>query len=504
SLGIPFLDRNGNGIYDRPNFIYAVGEKFTDMNGNGRYDLGGVTFYDPLTFHEDALWQSRKIDRYRGELKIFHQAGNHELKLGSALIFEDFELNEVKRPYIQYTGREDNGPYGDRGAFRDMWAYQPWRGTVYGRDKLEYGSMIASLGFRWDFFIQDTEDLKAVAVNDDIGNLIHGDRQKFSPRIGFSYPISDKAKVYFNYGHFYQLPQYRRLYARNTTSVDQNDIVGNYNLDYQKTIQYSFGIKYAVTENYALDISGYFKDEFDKINSQTVESESGLTFQQYLNSDYGRSRGFELTLEKRGGGYVTGQVSYTYAFAFGKASETNTSFQNLFELSRTPLSEAPLSNDIRHSLKSAITFYVPTTVKPRLFGVPIFNGWSLSLEAVIESGQPFTPSDLYPGITQTTGEDIERNSLRFPTTAVFDARFAKEFSFYGLDCQAILWVENIFDSRNVVFVYSSTGRPDTQQAIRVTDASGVRSVILGGTEFDGDPSNWDYGRQIRFGFKVDI
>ena len=66
-------------------------------------------------------------------------------------------------------------------------------------------------------------------------------------------------------------------------------------------------------------------------------------------------------------------------------------------------------------------------------------------------------------------------------------------------------VENIFDSRNVVFVYSSTGRPDTQQAFRFTDPNGgVRSVILGGTDFDGDPSNWDYGRQIRFGFKVDI
>ena len=90
------------------------------------------------------------------------------------------------------------------------------------------------------------------------------------PRIGFSYPISDKAKVYFNYGHFFQLPQFIRMFARNTSSVNQNDVLGNPNLDYQKTIQYSFGVKYAMSESYSIDLQGYFKDEFDKINSYRV------------------------------------------------------------------------------------------------------------------------------------------------------------------------------------------------------------------------------------------
>ena len=497
--GIPYLDRNGNGIYDAPNFRYDPGEPFTDKNGNGRYDYGGETFYDPGTFSTNAEWSKDETKRYRGEMKIFHQAGNHQLKLGGALIFEDFSLIEITRPYLEYTGRPDGGPFPTRGAFRDVFAYKPWRGTVYFRDNLEYGSMIASLGFRWDFFIQDTDRLIDVAANDDLGSgLIFGDRQKFSPRIGFSYPISDKAKVHFNYGHFYQLPVYSRMYARNTASVDVSRVVGNYNLDYQKTIQYSFGVKYAISENYAIDISGYFKDEFDKINQQRVTDDNGISRNQYLNSDYGRSRGFELEFEKRGGGYVTGRISYTYAFAYGKASETNTEALEEFEFSRQPLSESPLDNDIRHSLKGGVTIFVPTTVKPRLFGVPIFNGWSLSLETIIESGQPFTPASSYPGISAEGSEAIENNSLRYPATAVFDARFEKEFAFVGLDFAAILWVENIFDSRNVVSVYSNTGRPDTRQ-----NESGDQ-VIKGGTEYDADPFNWDYGRQIRLGLQVDI
>jgi outer membrane receptor protein involved in Fe transport len=497
SEGIPYEDRNGNGVYDFFNGRYDIGEPFTDVNGNGRYDLGGQgSFLDPGNHEDTATWQNTRVRTWRGELKVVRQIGRHEVKAGFSMQQDELKYQNIQRPYLPYTGRPDTtAPYPTRGAFRDFYDYNPLRGTVYLRDKIEYGSMIASLGLRWDFFLQDTEDLAQTLRSDDRGGLIQGDRQKISPRIGFSYPISDKAKVYFNYGHFFQLPLYTRMYARNTSSVNQNDILGNPNLDYQKTIQYSFGVKYAMSESYSIDVQGYFKDEFDKINSFRVQ-EGALYRQQYRNSDYGRSRGFELTMEKRGGGYVNGQVSYTYAFAYGKDSQANENYQEEFERSREPLTETPLDNDIRHSLKSAIQIYMPTTVKPRLFGVPIPNGWSLAIESVIESGSPFTPTKDFPNISQTGLEDIERNSMRYPATAVFDIRFAKEFQLAGLDWEFITWVENLFDNRNVVWVYKNTGRADTRQ--------NQSQIIRGGTDYDQNPYNIDYGRQIRVGLELTI
>jgi len=222
----------------------------------------------------------------------------------------------------------------------------------------------------------------------------------------------------------------------------------------------------------------------------------GLTRQQYRNADYGRSRGIEVVLDKRGGGYVNGEISYTYAFAYGKASQTNQNYLSDFLLSRDPLSEAALDNDIRHSLKVALDMYIPNTVKPKLFGIPIANAWSVSLQAVIESGKPFTPTSAYPGIATDVGESIERNSLRYPATAVFDIRFTKEFKFVGLDYSFILWVKNVFNSQNVVYVYPATGRADTQQ--------NVDQVIKGGTPYDSNPADWDYGRQVIFGIEVSL
>ena len=497
--GIPFEDRNGNGLFDDPSATtnYTPGDPFIDLNGNGIWDPGGsASFLRYGSWDQNMLWHYSNTKTWTGEFKMFWQLGNHELKAGFATRFRDFVYQEISRPYTLYTGRPDGGPYSDRGSFRDMFAYKPYGGYFYMRDKLEYGSMIASLGFRWDYFVQDTDRLIPVAQQDDLGSgVIYGDRHKISPRIGFSYPISDKAKVHFNYGHFYQMPPLNRLYARNTASITENTVIGNYNLDYVKTVQYSFGVKYAMSDYYSLDISGYFKDEFDKINSYVVRV-GGLEYQQYRNTDYGRSRGFEMTLEKRGGGYVNGMLSYTYAFAFGKASQSNENYLSDFELSREPLDEAALDHDVRHSLVGNVQFYIPSTVKPRLFGLPIPNGWSLSIETLIQSGRPFTPTNLYPGIDRESGEDIQRNSLRMPSIVNFDIRFMKEFKFVGMDYNFIVWVENIFDNKNVAYVYPATGRPDTRQ--------NINQQIFGGTAYDANPAHWDYGRQIRVGLEVNL
>ena len=499
---VPYLDRNGNGLYDRPDGNYDPGEPFTDINGNGRYDTGGgATFLEPGTYESDAVWHERSTRRMRGEVRVTRQINRHEVKAGFFLQKEELDFGEIQSPWVPYNGRPDTmNAFSDRGLFRDFYKYDPISGAVYIRDKIEYGSMVASLGLRWDFYLQDTKNLATVLRMDDRGGRILGDRHQFAPRIGFSYPISDKAKVYFNYGHFFQLPPYYTMFRRNTTSSNQNDILGNPNLTFMKTIQYAFGITYKVTENYALDVQGYFKDEFDKINGGNVY-EGQLVRQQYLNKDYGRSRGFEVTLERRGGGYVNGSVSYTYAFAFGKDSKTAEQFDRALE-SREPLTESAMNEDIRHSFKAGIVIAMPQTVKPRLFGVPIPNGWSLSIESIIESGKPFSPAANFPGLTGSL-TNPERNSMRFPMTANFDIRFTKDFGLVGLDWQFILWVENLFNRRNVVSMAndpSSTGRPDTQQNIQ----QGTQTVIFGGSEFDKNPYNWDYGRQLRFGLQVSI
>jgi len=495
---IPFIDYNGNGIFDGQNYTYDVGEPFTDLNGNGAYDYGGSSnFLNVGNYEAETVWHHRRIEQKSLEGRIYLQLGNHELKGGVELKEEYLRTQDIRSLEQPYTGRADNGDFPGIGELRDFYEYYPWSGTIYLRDNLEYGSMIASLGFRYDYFIQ-TRGLEDVARNDDLGSgRIYGDRNRISPRIGFSYPISDKAKVHFNYGHFYQLPSYTYMYSRNTNSTTTRDVVGNYNLDYIKTIQYSFGVKYAMTEDYTIDLSGYFKDEFDKINSSNVRLGGGaLVVQRYENRDYGRSRGFEITIEKRGGRLVNGEVNYTYAFAYGKQSQTRDTYWDDFYLNRESLSEKPLDNDVRHQLNCGIQLVVPFTMKPRLFGIRIPSGWTFSVQGSFETGRPFTPGERYPNISVESGLDIQENSLRSPGRLNFDVKFEKYFKMIGFNWRFIVWVDNLLDTKNARAVYPNTGRADTQQS------DGYN--ISGGTDFDRDPYNWSYGRQIKLGLQVSI
>jgi len=501
SPGIPFVDRNGNGLYDAPNNLYDPGEQFVDENGNGVYDQGGTTasFLDVDSYYSTTQWHHRNIRRYVLESRVYRQIKNHELKAGMELKKEYITMEDIRSLEQPYTGPDDGGPYPGIGELRDFYDYEPLSGTFYLRDNLEYGSMIASLGFRFDFFIQTT-GLEEVAKYDDLGSgIIYGDRNRLSPRIGFSYPISDRAKIHFNYGHFYQLPVYSKMYDRNTSSASASDVVGNYNLDYEKTIQYSFGVKYAISEDYTVDISGYYKDEFDKVNSALVKLGGGaLRIQQYQNRDYARARGFEVAIDKRGGRLINGEINYTYAFAYGKTSQSREDYWDEFLLSNESLAEKPIDDDVRHKLNCTVQLAVPETMKPRLFGIRIPSGWSFTVLGEFRTGKPFTPSSGYPGLELPEGvTEADENSLRMPSILNFDIKFEKYFSLVSLNWRFIVWINNLLDNKNVRYVNTSTGRADTSE-----DNGGTR--VTGGTEYDKDPANWERGRQINLGLQVNL
>jgi hypothetical protein len=126
----------------------------------------------------------------------------------------------------------------------------------------------------------------------------------------------------------------------------------------------------------------------------------------------------------------------------------------------------------------------------------VINGWSLSIQTVISSGKPFTPTKTYPNLATSGLEDIETNSLRYPATAYFNVRFQKDFHLVGADWSFNIWVDNLFDARNVETLYENTGRPDTEQ--------NISGQVLGGTEFNQDPSNWSFGRQVKLGIEMNL
>jgi len=503
SKGVPIIDRNNNGTFDKPNGFWNPGEPYVDLNGNGQWD-NPDGFYD-RGGERRQYYQHRHSTLWTLKFDLTSQLRKeHEVKTGATIEYNKLSLADIRYPYFPYDGViQDNGPWPDHGIFRNFYVREPTRGAMYIQDKLEYGTMIAKFGLRYDFYIQ-SEDIRQ--LEEEITEqqrltretIVRG-RNKISPRLGVSYPVTDKAKVYFNYGHFYQLPEFQFMYSRSTQGSSGLPLIGNFNLDFQKTVSYELGIQYAISEVYRLDLSGFYKDIYGLLNTRRVTLGSAST-SFYDNNDYGRARGLEVQLDKTYGNYVSGYVNYQYAFAYGKnsAEVSNYYASAVGGVDKIPLQEYPLDWDIRHQVTLNTDIRINKGDHPYLFGARLPDNWGINILWQYRTGYPFTPTRGYPGeyIFLVGAQDPPVNSKRMPATSKVDLRFNKDFNIWKLNYSFSVWVNNVFNKRNVINVYKNTGRPDTEQ--NPNDAG----IVLPGREVDKSPLNYEYGRNIRVGLSM--
>lgn len=496
SSGLPFKDLNGNGVYDAPNGSYDYGEPFLDLNGNGKWDSQDG-FLDK-GYDQWAHYNEKHIEIWTGSFNFTKQFSlAHELQAGADISFDDLVYADLQYPQRRYNGSPDGGAWPEHGAFRDFYHRRPFSGAIFAQDKMEYGSLVATVGLRYDYFVQSS-DLKATP-SEGFGEskTVDGSKNKISPRIGISYPISNRAKVFFNYGHYYQLPELSQMYQRATQATTAAGIIGNENLDYMKTVQYEVGVGCKLSSDYVLSLSGFYKDEFDKINSVN-RSYGPVERSEYENVDYGRTRGLETQLEKNYGNFVSGYVNYTYMFAYGKSSSSRSNYFDEFYGRSIPIMEFPLDWDERHQVTLNLRFQIPASKHPRIFGLKLPDNCGFNAIWRFGSGFPFTPDKDYPGLRLSTGELPQKNSMRLPAHSNVDLRAWKTFPLLGLDFVCDLWVSNLFDSREVLYVHPTTGRYDTN--VKPVGAN----YVLEGNDVSRNPLYLGPGRNVRVGIGVDF
>lgn len=514
SAGIPYRDLNGNGVYDPPtgSTIWKPGEPFIDRNGNGRWDPGNDGFAEPGTYLSSQntvlpAYQKNGVVQTTFKFDLNSQVSTHYLSSGFQLDLTKLTMNDIRGVQIRYSGVPDYQDFPDRGNTRDFYVRRPLLGDFYVGDRVEYGQLIANLSLRYDFFFQSS-GLNAVRSVEILGDKQPDPvKNKISPRMGFSYPISERAKLFFNYGHYFQLPNLNQFYRRTNNVTSATGVVGNFNLDYTKKIKYEFGSEILLSSNYRAVLTGFYNDDFQLINS-LVNRYGSYDRAEYVNTDYGRTRGVEAELSKVGGRYFQGYIDYQFSIALGKSSSDISNFLDRLAGNEINIQEFPLDWDQRHQVTVNMNINVPNGDHPQLFGLKMPDNWNFNVIWQYGSGFPFTPSALYPGLPNIGRVDVSRkNSLRLPPNSQVDVRFQKSFKVWKQDYTFQLWVTNLFDRKNVVSVAggllsSNTGRTNTNQ-VRLDPVSGVY-VALPGTPFENDPRNLGPGRNIKMGISIDF
>lgn len=479
-------------------------EWWLDYNNDGVWNSDDG-FLNPDVWDPNAYWYDRTSTEYTIDAFIKSQVTKHHLvQTGLDIKFRDLEMQLIRRPNMPYTGEAKlppGSPWPDRGGARDFYRYRPMEGAFYAQDKMEFEGLIVNAGIRVDFIKHDNkvvDEFRDRLERDEPGAILATrGTWRTSPRLGISHPITEKAKLYFNYGHFYQAPQFQYFYRSATANFDVNSTIGNPNLEYEKTVQYELGVNTEVSEDLVLDISGYYKDQYDLI-STSDERWKNLTLDRYVNLDYGRMRGFELSIRKQPSHHWALTFNYDYSYAYGKASDQHANREARLDNVPYNWDEHPLDWDETHKINANMTINYAQGAHPRLFGLVLPDNWNLTVIWEFGSGTPYTPSMYLVGIDNQNL--VLPNSNRLPwheeTTLHFD-------KYYSITLKSRLSVgfsiTNLFNKKNVNAVYSQTGNPKEA----VNPLNPAYNPFQNRKEWEANPRNYDEDRRIifRMGFE---
>lgn len=498
----PLLDANDKAVSFYP------GMDITGLKADPRYQnrskldpAMNYTFASGGTLNNHYYQRSKTMG---AKLDLTSQLNqNHEVKLGAdfkshQLEFENFEV--IKEASASLPEIPDlTTPKHDR------YTKKPLEFSTYIQDKMEFESIILNIGLRYDYFASrspyslDTfhpspNDPKLPSQVDKSTLLADAPaKHQLSPRIGISYPITDKGIIHLSYGHFYQMPPFQYLYSNanfKTSFSSGFPTYGNANLNPEKTVTYEFGLQQQMTDNLAFNVTAFYKDVRDLLALQQIRINTQETYNKYVNKDYGSIKGITFSLNKRRNidELFGASLDYTFQVAEGNETSADAFFLDLSSGRQSEKIPVLLNWDQAHTMNVSLLMGQET--------------WNVTLVGRLGTGLPYTPQIISGKIYLPT------NSDRRPSQMSVDLLADKSFSLFDFTFTLFLKVYNLFDALNERYVYNDTGRATYSieekmgSAQNTNDKAAKTPGMHSATEYFIRPNYYLAPRNVKVGVSV--
>lgn len=434
---------------------------------------------------------------YIGQWSITSQLSK-EHKLGMGIEGRLHNLYNASKELVDMNEEDTLFTPGYRDLGTDLnQAYQryPFEISAYIQDKMEYDIMIINCGVRFDYF--DSKGFLPVDLRNPLNNPNFPgafqiekslNESQISPRLGLSFPISNRGAIHFSYGHFFQIPSFENLYINPDYIISQSNslssITGNPNLRAQKTVKYELGLQQELFPNISVDVSVYYSDIRNLLGMEIINTYEGFKYARFKNRDYGNIKGFIFTLDKRFADYFSAKLDYTFQIAEGNASDPYAVYND--NQTQPPVESeknvVPLDWDQTSTLNLSANVGTP-------------GDWNIGLVMQYGSGMPYT---LDPRVSQ--GLRFENSGSR-PSTFNVDLKADKVFKVFGINVNTFLLVYNLLDIKNEYGVYATTGRANVDLNTKFAgEIIGLNTM----EEYVNNPTFYSAPRQIRLGFSFGI
>lgn len=414
---------------------------------------------------DNRTWHYRATDQVLGKVDLTHTVSKvHEIKTGLDVTSYSLSIYENSLPW-------------DMNPFWDAYNYKPLVVAGYLQDRADFEDLVVRAGVRLDY-LESKANVRAfpesLGSQPNIADslLPVPAKLRLAPRLGLSYPITERIKFRFSYGHFYKNPSFSDLYSYADRTAAElrsrgNVIVGNADMGAEKTIAYEMGFDSQLSDFFQFDVTAFYKDVFDLSGVRTVRA-LPQPYTMYYNVEYARVQGFEATVSKALNQYWSSRLGYTFQIAKGTASTASDQYQR-----ETPRQlDYFLDQDVRHSFHGDLAFSFPsdfTFVPMRDFEVSgVFN---------YATGTPYTPTD-------QKGNDIGlENSARLPNSYTLDGRVSKDFTFAGMALSLTCDITNLLNSEIIANVHTATGKPDNTGRVITPSEFSAAGLLFGDREY---------------------
>jgi outer membrane receptor protein involved in Fe transport len=503
----PLLDVNGNAVDFHPGMDISSLHADPRYNRTDRsYTVANYTFVSGGTRNGHFYQRTKTLN---GKFDLTSQiSDNHEIKGG-------LEFSSHKLDYVSFSVLRDNNLYiqptidysADSPNF-DEYTKKPFVFSAYIQDKMEFDKLILNVGIRYDGFDVDskysTDIFNPSPKNPNISPLVDKtklladapSKHQISPRVGVSFPITDKGIIHFSYGHFFQMPPFAYLYTNPNfeySFASGSPVFGNADLNPEKTVTYELGLQQQLFEDLAFNVTGFYKDVRDLLALQQIRISEDETYFKYVNKDYSNVKGITLSLTKRKTAQSIFAVTldYTFQVAEGNEVDADAFFLDLSSGRQSEKIPVFLGWDQSHTLNGTVS-------------IGEGNNWNVSMIGRFGTGLPYTPL--------ITGKQIylKTNSERRPTQTNVDLLAEKSFDLGGINLTVFLKVFNLFDVLNERLIYTDTGRATytlltSQGSAKATDKiaeniPGVHSA----KEYFVQPQFYLPPREVKLGFSLEL
>ncbi|MCF6239272.1 MAG: TonB-dependent receptor, partial [Candidatus Marinimicrobia bacterium] len=201
-----------------------------------------ISYGDKFWDHGDAPdWYDYYSENYSFDLDLNYQPSQrHSFKTGFDHKRSELQVIDIDSPWLGESGFGRN---------YDFYNVTTDYGSIYFQDRITFDGMIANLGLRYDYWFPG-QYLEDAVADSSVLTITDAGRAKFyqdtfqlfgsgprgkghlSPRLGISHPVTDSDVLYFNYGHFSQLPTFNYVYAKLRASAEATyQLFGNPNLN---------------------------------------------------------------------------------------------------------------------------------------------------------------------------------------------------------------------------------------------------------------------------------